>query len=285
MVPSALNPNPWGRTLYVNSAHPRASDVGHSGLDPPQPLQTLQRGVLNAQAGDLIIVGPGHTETVGELDYIDFNLADLTVRGIGNGDRRPKFSFTGGNLIHQTVTAAGLTIENLHYEAASEDVAVGIDFQAPDGVVRDLFVTHSGVAGDIFAVCILMSNAAHRCHVIGVQARQPASNPGPCVSSTGPNDIRIEGCDLTGNYLVGGIANGTGATGHVVVNNLVENVRAAVPCIKMSNTTTGRMAGNRCRLANDGGSNWIVAAAMDWFQNYGVNDNGETGKLIGTPSA
>ncbi len=65
------NPNPWTRTLYVDSGHTRASDL-MVGIDELHPLKTLKQAVTNARVGDLIIVGPGHAETVNVADYIDW---------------------------------------------------------------------------------------------------------------------------------------------------------------------------------------------------------------------
>ncbi len=277
------NPNPWTRTLYVSSTHSRASDL-MVGTDREHPLATLKQAVAVARVGDLIIVAPAHAETVNAADYIDFNLVDLTVRGIGNGDRRPKFTFDTTTAADLKISAAGVTLENLNLVTGLASVVQLIDVAAADAALIDMAIHESG-SGTVLDA-IVLATSSHRCVIAGLQARQPTAGGQSCIQFPAANDVTIEGCDITGDYAVAAIENGAAATQCVIAGNLLESVNAADTCITMHASTTGRIADNRCRIATDAQTTWIVAAAMDWFENYGVNNvPSETGKIIGTASA
>ena len=276
-----INPNPWTRTLYVNSAFAGASDLRHSGLDALRPLETLRRAVLNAQAGDLIVVGPGHTENVDADEYIKFNLSDLHVRGIGNGDARPKFAHVVNNAT-VSITAPGVTLENLVFLADASGMVVMVEVAAVDAALIDLFV---GQASAHVPFAIALGSLGARCRITRLQARHPIGGGQSCILFASSNDVTIEDCDISGSYAVACIQNNGAASQVIIARNLLENCAANDPVISMSSTTSGRIVDNRCRLATDGGSNWIVAADMDWYENYGVNLDGETGKLIGVVSS
>ena len=276
------NPNPWTRTLYVDSGHSRAEDKQHTGLDEQHPLKTLQKAVSNARAGDLIIVGPGHTETVDVADYIDFNLADLHVLGLGNGDRRPKFTFKTLTTANMKISAAGVTLENLNFVAGLAAIVQLFDVAAADAAFLGCVIQED--SGHVIDAIVLATDS-HRCLIDGLQARQPTSGGQSCIQFPAANDVVITNCDITGHYGIACIENGTAATQVIITGNLLESINDADKCISMHASTSGRCADNRCRNATDGQLSWIVAADMDWFENYGVNLDGETGKLIGTVSS
>lgn len=274
------NPNPWTRTLYVDSGHTRASDL-MVGTDELHPLKTLKQAVSNALAGDLIIIAPGHAETVDVADYIDFDKVDLTIQGLGNGDRRPKFTFKTLTTANMKISAAGVTLENLNFVAGLAAIVQLFDVAAADAAFLGCVIQED--SGHVIDAIVLATDS-HRCLIDGLQARQPTSGGQSCIQFPAANDVVITNCDITGDFALACIENGTAATQVIIAGNLLETINSNDKCISMHASTSGRCADNRCRIADDATQTWIVAADMDWFENYGVNVDGETGVLIGSAS-
>ena len=107
--------DPWGATRYVNSAHANASDSGKTGLNLLEPLATLVRAIAQSNAGDTIVIGPGHTETISAAGAITVALANVTIIGIGRGNQKPTFTFSTSTAGSILLSGAGLRLENLHF--------------------------------------------------------------------------------------------------------------------------------------------------------------------------
>ena len=79
-----------GKIFYVSNASvaPEGSlsaSNNNSGLTPRDRLSTIQGGLDKclASRGDLIVLMPGHSETLTAALAVD--IAGITIRGIGNG--------------------------------------------------------------------------------------------------------------------------------------------------------------------------------------------------------
>src|SRR5665213_1588664 len=65
-----------------------------------------------ASRGDLILVAPGHTETIADATTLALNIAGVTIVGIGSGSLRPTFTFTTAATANIPVSAANITFKN-----------------------------------------------------------------------------------------------------------------------------------------------------------------------------
>lgn len=100
-----------GSVFYVNSS---------TGVDDPsygtkdRPFDTLDYaiGKCTANAGDVIYLLPGHTETIGAASAITVDVAGISIIGLGNGNLRPTFTWsaTAGTIV---VSAANVLIKNI----------------------------------------------------------------------------------------------------------------------------------------------------------------------------
>ena len=99
-----------GNVIWVDSA---ANSTQASGSFN-RPLLTVQAGVDKATAsnGDLVLVKPGHAETV--TAQIDFDKAGVTVRGLGKGNLRPTITTTTNAIDTIDVSAANVTFGEYH---------------------------------------------------------------------------------------------------------------------------------------------------------------------------
>jgi len=119
---SPLVPYTTGTTRYVSSTHANKSD-NNSGIDANQPIATVDAaiGKCTASVGDVIILMPGHAETV-TATSIALDVAGVTIVGLGYGLNRPVFTF-GAAAATITVSAANCTWKGCDFLANFLDVA------------------------------------------------------------------------------------------------------------------------------------------------------------------
>ena len=107
-----------GSTFYVDSGATGASD-NNSGLHKHAPLATIDAaiGKCTASSGDVILVAPGHAETV--TAAITLDVAGVTIIGQGEGTARPQISCATDSIDEMTITAANCTVENLYFNEST----------------------------------------------------------------------------------------------------------------------------------------------------------------------
>src|SRR5262245_489587 len=78
--------------FFVQSTHANAGDAANKGQTPDQPFATLDYAIgrCTADQGDVIIVLPGHVETVSAAGELDIDVAGITIVGVGSGSKQPK---------------------------------------------------------------------------------------------------------------------------------------------------------------------------------------------------
>ena len=68
--------------------------------------------VASASAGDLVLIAPGHTETISGASGITSDVAGLTIIGLGNGADRPTYTFSATDSTW-VVSGASSVIKNI----------------------------------------------------------------------------------------------------------------------------------------------------------------------------
>jgi len=88
---AGLIPQTTGTYFFVDDSGSNAND----GKDPDHPFADLDYaiGQCTADHGDIIIVMPGHAETVAATIAVD--VAGIQIIGLGNGEARPTFTHDG----------------------------------------------------------------------------------------------------------------------------------------------------------------------------------------------
>ncbi len=123
-----------GNVFFVDSAV--GVDAAGYGSSPDKPVATIDYaiGLCTADQGDVILVLPGHSETVSTA--ITCDIADVKIIGLGNGANRP--SLTGAAVIDAiTITADDVLIQGLRFVTPSAAVTALINVAAARAVVRD----------------------------------------------------------------------------------------------------------------------------------------------------
>lgn len=79
-----------------------------------RPMATLSNALAqcNPGIGDIIMVKPGHAETISSATAMNLNVSDVAIIGLGAGNRRPKFTLDTGTTSTFNVTGANIGIQN-----------------------------------------------------------------------------------------------------------------------------------------------------------------------------
>ena len=193
---------------WVDSTDANASTGADGSIDTPFSTIDAAVGQCVANQGDVILVKPGHIETVTAAGGLDLDIAGITIIGIGQGSLRPTVRFTTATTADCDIDAANITIYNVLFEARVELLAQGIDVNAADcrllGIeTRD--VTSVGsctnfIVTDANADRLLIDGWKH----IGT-ATAGTNHPLTAISLTGGDDIIIRNFNLYGNFAFSGI--------------------------------------------------------------------------------
>jgi len=135
----------FGNTFYVDSGV-----AGSDGTSPSTALATLEAAInkCTADQGDLIIILPGHAESIASATALNFDVGGIRIEGLGEGANRPTFTFTTANTATIPVSANGITIRNCIFVgnflsiASCFTVAAAADFWIDQCVFRDTDATH-----------------------------------------------------------------------------------------------------------------------------------------------
>ncbi len=109
-----------GNVFFVHST---AGSNSKDGKSPQNPVATIDYaiGLCTANKGDLVIVMPGHDETISAAAAIACDVAGVTILGLGNGSLRPivRFGSTDATI---AISAANVTIANIRVTSAIDEV-------------------------------------------------------------------------------------------------------------------------------------------------------------------
>lgn len=89
-----------------------------------RPFGTLQ-GAINAMSGrggtpgggDILMIKPGHAETISSATALNLSYSDLAIIGFGGGEARPQFTLDTGISSTIAVTGNGISIQNCQFLA------------------------------------------------------------------------------------------------------------------------------------------------------------------------
>jgi hypothetical protein len=125
-------PTMLGSVFFVDSA---TGSAANNGLDKANALATIDGAVnkCTASKGDVIIVLPGHSETL--TAAITCDIAGITIIGLGEGTLRPQLT-VGGVIDGITITADNVTIDNLYFNEATAAATANINIAAANAKLR-----------------------------------------------------------------------------------------------------------------------------------------------------
>jgi len=173
-----------GMVYWVSST---TGSNGNHGKTHQKPFATIDYAVgrCAASKGDIILVMPGHTETVATAGAIACDVAGISIMGLGSGADRPTLTFSATDAT-MTVSAASISIENILIKPSIDSVVSPIVVSAAncylDVEVQDASATVECVNAILTtaAADLLTVNLVYRGFIAG----------DACV-----NAVRLVGCD------------------------------------------------------------------------------------------
>jgi len=270
-----------GNVFFVDSSHDNAGDSDGRGQNPDQPFSTIDYAVgkCTANNGDVILVMPGHTETVSTASGIDIDVAGVSIIGLGRGADRPTITLSAVGATVE-VAAANCYLENLLFTTSAAATII-LDINSTDCHVHNCefrmltAVTAIDVNGG-------SANACDRTKITDCIFDGSTDGPDCAIGLDEVADSVI----IDGNYAYGlfddaCIHNPTSKvlTWLRITNNVLINTTAASHSIELVSACTGVIANNRCGspLADatpadiDGGACHILE---NYSHDAGGNDSG-----------
>lgn len=165
-----------GKVFWVNNSAvlPDTGIGGSNGNKGTylQPFSTIDYAIgrCTASRGDIIMVMPGHSETITTDGGIAADVAGVTIIGLGSGTVRPKIVLDTAAAAAVTVSAANVTLMNLVFEASFADVTNAIDVTAANLSVINCEFAEEGADlnfVDIINASSTTDNTADGLHVEG----------------------------------------------------------------------------------------------------------------------
>lgn len=225
-----------------------------------RPFATLDYAVGQcvANRGDIIYVRPNHTVTVSAADAVDFDVAGISVIGLGNGSNRPRLDYTDG-AGECAVGADNVTLENLNFHANVDSVLIALDIE--DGVdhcvIRNCLFDNETDGTDEFDNAIRLTNNNNHCLIEDCVMEAGLGDAVRAIFLDADTDhLIIRNNVIRGDYSTANIGGDTTASteilieGNLLVNGETDNI-GTVECIELLTGTTGIIRDNdlMCNVA------------------------------------
>jgi hypothetical protein len=279
-----------GNVYHVDSGADAAND-GNAATNPKQPAATIDGAVgkCTANNGDVILVAPGHTETLSAAAGITFDVAGVTVIGMGVGGSRPTVTLDTATTTDINVTAADVQIHNIIFSMNYADIVEVFDLSAAGFVVNKCRFVDTATNMN-FVDLIKGTTTNNQCDRLEFTNNVVIS---PDTGNNGVIDIGgdIDGLVFNNNYIALGVADGEAvisvATGKDVTNceiahNHIYRLNTAGDLLIDSDTTanSGIIAHNRIGHADTGSEVLIDADGVRQFDNLGTATNTASGYVL-----
>ena len=247
-----------------------------------------------ASRGDVILVLPGHTETVSAAGGIALSKAGVTIIGLGAGTLRPTVTYDTAATATTTVSAADVTIDNIVFTANYADIAKVFDVStAKNFTLRNCSFKATATNMNFLAIVDTNTtdNAADGLTVDGCTWVEPDT----ATISMLDVDADLDGLVVRGCYLnlgvntsdlpaIAGVATGKDLTNARIEDNDVIRLNDANPLLVVADTTTantGVVKGNHVRHLDTAGELLVTAGTnIGFFNNYATAVIGASGYLL-----
>lgn len=290
-----------GQVLFVNNSGVLPQG-GISGSDDNngtylRPLLTLQKAVdlSLANRGDIIMLMPGHAETISSATALQLDKAGVLIVGLGQGSKMPQFTLDTANTTTIPVSADNIGIINVKFIAnflaiaacftlstADNFVLQQCDFRDTSAILNFAKIVNTGSTDNAADGLVLDSN---------VIVSQHATNAFSVLAAVGNMDKvimknnNIRSVTTNAAAILAVISAGKLLTNAVIDNNLINSVGATGTAtgllITTNGTTNSGMIVNNY-LQNLATSPILVTASSGfrYFQNFVQDAADASGILI-----
>jgi hypothetical protein len=280
-----------GMVFWVGDAESGSAGSNSNPGTFAKPFATIDYAVGRcvADRGDIIVVKPGHTETVTAAAGLDLDVAGIALVGLGSGSLRPTINFTTATTADMDVDAANISMVNFLFTGGVDALAAPIDVNAADfALINCEWRDVTGQATDV----ILADANADRILIEGHFHNGAAAAGGAsAIALVGMDNPVIRNFKIVGNFSVGAIDIRTTAAVDVdIFNGYIWTKNAADVCIVDTITgSTGKIGPDINLMLTDNAANItnsVTGATFHRFDPiYVCNLAGEKGMLINTTAS
>jgi len=268
-----------GDVYYVSSG---SGSSANSGKTPEQPKATIDQAInlCTASQGDIIVVMPGHAETISGATSLVMDVAGVHVIGLGRGSLRPTLTYSATASII-SITAANCTLENLVLVGAKDDIVTGISLGAgADGTTLKDIEMKDGAANKEFLIGIAIAAGCTDVTIDGLRYYGfPGGGASNCILCAGNADrLKLLNSYINGDFSASVLDALTAASTDVLIaNNTVINIDTTAGLgLGVKSDTTGFFVRNNVMNLKDNVVG-VVGAAMGFCENYCTNAAGASG--------
>jgi hypothetical protein len=261
---------PIGNVFYVH--YTRGTNGAGAGVDPETPFKTIDYAIAfcRANRGDLIIVLPGHAETV--TGDIDVDVAGISIVGLGVGETRPVVTFGTSTAAKLDIDAANCLVRNIVCKNDIDSQVVVIDIDGAGTVVEDCEILEGSSKQFLIGIDVGADRCAlRRNQIISVAV---GANSGIKISAAVARPV-IEDNFVYGDFADAALHNPTSAVATLlqVRRNSFTNLQSGDHAIELVSACTGVIEHNMANssLAAAGTAGAIDGGSCFMNQNYGVD--------------
>lgn len=262
-----------GNVWFVSSTNANGRDDPGQGTRFDTPFATLDYAVGRAAAGDLIVLAPGHVETVSASGGLALDVAGITIHGLGSGSLRPTINIGTATSAKILWSAANITLRNVIITVVLDAVVTALIISAADAKLYDIETRDASATQCVDF--ITTTAAADRLHICDwVHRGDAAAGADTAITVVGGDGLVIENFDLYGNFAVFAIENVTTAATNARVGggtkqNYIWNKNAADTAVGFAAASTVSIGPNINAMLTDNAANIteaFVAAGGRFYQ-------------------
>lgn len=249
-----LNPNRApaylfrGTAFYVDSVAGSNSNSGRSWSNALASIDTAI-GLCTANAGDVIYVSNRHAESIAAAAAINFDVAGVTLIGLGRGSKRPTITSATSTAATVVIGAANCVVKNLVFICGIDSQVIMLDINSTDAIVEDCEFRNATAAQMLTAIDVNGggANACDRTQIIGCIFRQTAVGSASAIELGEVADgVQIRKCIAWGDYSDACIHNPTGKvlTNLTISDCELSNLQTGDHSIELVSACTGNLIRN-----------------------------------------
>lgn len=273
-----------GNVWWVDSG---AGSDGNDGT-VTRPFATLDYAVgkCTANNGDLIVLKPGHSESVIADSGVDIDVAGVSVVGLGTGADRPTFTFTTAVTADFKLAANNVTVENILFKAGIDALTGPIEVSADDCAIINCEYQDDDTNNYETVDVIVTASTPLRMLIDGFKFVHDGGSGGTqnqsVIQLNGADKAVIRNCWIVADSGTGVIEDATVSDQILIEKCVVENTNTSpVVAILLQATTTGTIQHTMLRVAS--GTTYLTATNdMSLFESFGTGTDATTGEKVGT---
>lgn len=243
-----------GDVWFVDSGASGAGVTTAHGTTPDRPFATIAYAAASTLvgSGDVVVVMPGHAETVDAAGDITMSRAGVTFLGLGQGSSRPTVTFATDTAATWLITAANVKVKNILVTASGTiDVVNAITVSAADAVLEGVEIREPASTTQFVDPIIITTGAARarlsRC--IGrSHASGDAAQSGVLIDAV-VDGVVIEDCEFDGLYATGCIESTAAATNTKIYRcDLRQRHASQAAAVNLHASNTGKVRDTDARI-------------------------------------